>query len=639
MKKIIAVIGAGPKGLALAVKSLVLNEFMLGEYEVILIEKNQVAANWSGNEGYTNGNLKLGTPPEKDIIFPNDLKTGSIEVDKKIQSRLMEFSWNFYKMQSNSYSEWIDRGKPSPTHKEWSNYLNWIACKIKDQIKIIHAEVISCQIKDKQWLLELKNKSNDIMTLKTDGLVLTGPGATKIDFPIDQKSLDQGHLYDLESFWREWQTGFSPKKEIAIIGTGENTASLLQALGEKYPHLSFHIVSSKGYITSRSENFYENQIYSQPEKNQWQQLSEKDKKDFISRTDIGVFSQNVMRFLNENTKHQIHYGRVISIKTNSSNRLELTLKNSNFLRKLEFDQVILATGFDYSKVLKKILCQQSFEFLNFLSTNPETSFNDENLSHLIDSDLSIKGLTPKLFIPMLAGLTQGPGFNNLSCLGKLADRVLTSKPNYQVRFLSSDDKEELFQLRKNAYAQAKGFALDLERLRWNTSDDQSYILGIFQDQQLISTMRAEVIEQKTVLEKKLECPWNFPVNIDGPVLLLSRAATEKAYSNKGLNLLQRGIFLEMAKAYQLSHLVGTFVPNSPREETLRKMGYQFFSNSMGWQESHYHSFGSVYVVCLNLDYSYEKAAAFIQEQLPTELYSLIANFKFNERTLKRVTNL
>lgn len=152
-------------------------------------------------------------------------------------------------------------------------------------------------------------------------------------------------------------------------------------------------------------------------------------------------------------------------------------------------------------------------------------------------------------------------------------------------------------------------------------------------------MRAEVIEQKTVLEKKLECPWNFPVNIDGPVLLLSRAATEKAYSNKGLNLLQRGIFLEMAKAYQLSHLVGTFVPNSPREETLRKMGYQFFSNPMGWQESHYHSFGSVHVVCLNLDCSYEKAAAFIQEQLPTELYSLIANFKFNERTLKRVTNL
>ena len=643
MKKVIAVIGAGPKGLALAVKSLVLNEFALGEYQVILIEKNQVAANWSGNEGYTNGNLKLGTPPEKDIIFPNDLRTGSTDVDKKIQSRLMEFSWNFYKMQSHGYSDWIDRGKPSPTHREWSKYLNWVACKIKDQVKIIHAEVVSCQIKDTQWLLELKNKSQELMTLKTDGLVLTGPGATKVDFPIDQLSLNQGHLYDLESFWREWQAGFSPKKEIAIIGTGENTASLLQALGEKYPHLSFHIISSKGYIASRSENFYENQIYSQPEKNHWQQLSEKDKKDFISRTDIGVFSQNVMRFLNENTKHQIHYGRVISIKTNSSNKLELTLKNSNLLKKLEFDQVILATGFDYSKILKKILCHQSLEHLSFLSANPEKPLHDENLSRLIDSDLSIKGLTPKLFIPMLAGLNQGPGFNNLSCLGKLADRVLTSKPHYQVRFLSSDDKsndkEALFQLRKKAYAQAKGFSLDLERLRWNTSDDQSYILGIFQDQQLISTMRAEVIEQKTVLEKKLECPWNFPVKMDGPVLLLSRAATEKAHANKGLNLLLRGIFLEMAKTYQLSHLIGTFVPNSPREESLRKMGYQFFSNPMGWQESHYSSFGAVHVVCLDLGSTYEKAKTFIQEQLPTELYPLIANFNFNERTLKKVTNL
>ncbi len=36
----------------------------------------------------------------------------------------------------------------------------------------------------------------------------------------------------------------------------------------------------------------------------------------------------------------------------------------------------------------------------------------------------IAGLSPPLHLPMVAGLAQGPGFPNLSCLGLLSDRVL-----------------------------------------------------------------------------------------------------------------------------------------------------------------------------------------------------------------------
>ena len=48
----------------------------------------------------------------------------------------------------------------------------------------------------------------------------------------------------------------------------------------------------------------------------------------------------------------------------------------------------------------------------------------ELLDKRIDVDLSVAGLTPALHLPMLAGLAQGPGFPNLSCLGLLSDRVL-----------------------------------------------------------------------------------------------------------------------------------------------------------------------------------------------------------------------
>jgi mycobactin lysine-N-oxygenase len=38
--------------------------------------------------------------------------------------------------------------------------------------------------------------------------------------------------------------------------------------------------------------------------------------------------------------------------------------------------------------------------------------------------LGVIDVTPKLFLPTLAGLNQGPGFPNLSCLGLLSDRAL-----------------------------------------------------------------------------------------------------------------------------------------------------------------------------------------------------------------------
>src|SRR5207253_10417341 len=46
------------------------------------------------------------------------------------------------------------------------------------------------------------------------------------------------------------------------------------------------------------------------------------------------------------------------------------------------------------------------------------------LERRIDVDLSVAGLSPPLHLPVLAGLAQGPGFPNLSCLGLLSDRIL-----------------------------------------------------------------------------------------------------------------------------------------------------------------------------------------------------------------------
>ena len=41
-----------------------------------------------------------------------------------------------------------------------------------------------------------------------------------------------------------------------------------------------------------------------------------------------------------------------------------------------------------------------------------------------DRSLALDGMEPRLHIPGLAGLSQGPGFANLGSLGLLANRVL-----------------------------------------------------------------------------------------------------------------------------------------------------------------------------------------------------------------------
>jgi mycobactin lysine-N-oxygenase len=54
------------------------------------------------------------------------------------------------------------------------------------------------------------------------------------------------------------------------------------------------------------------------------------------------------------------------------------------------------------------------------------------LERRIDVDLSIAGLAPPLHVPVIAGLAQGPGFPNLSCLGLLSDRILRRYVPHQV---------------------------------------------------------------------------------------------------------------------------------------------------------------------------------------------------------------
>lgn len=418
-RKTLVIIGAGPKGIATAVKAKVLEEFGLPVDRVILIEKNNVAANWSGEFGYTNGEMKLGTSPEKDVVFPLETNVGSADLNQRVRQRLLHFSWTSFLVETSRYSDWVDRGRPAPCHLSWAEYLRWVSEQLGPQVQIVRGQVVTLDLSENGQRWELKLKDSQTM-IHADRLMLTGPGQTRIDF-IQESKLPQG-TYDLESFWSALKSGqFSKTGRVAIIGAGENAASSLLAISKYAPGLRVDVISPKGFISTRAESFYENQMYSQPDRNQWKHLSLPDRRDFIERTDLGVFSVHAMNLLNEQLRHKIVAGRVVDLKMDGR-VLNISVDYAQKVSVHEYDQVVIASGFDQVATLKTFLSSRALAKLTYALGG---NLNAQDLMMTIQPDLSVNGMSPSLHLPMMAGLQQGPGFANLSCLGRLSDRILT----------------------------------------------------------------------------------------------------------------------------------------------------------------------------------------------------------------------
>ena len=87
--------------------------------------------------------------------------------------------------------------------------------------------------------------------------------------------------------------------------------------------------------------------------------------------------------------------------------------------RVAYDAVVVAIGFD-GRWFETLLGWKKRVARYF----PGTRLGGADLEQVIDVDLSVAGLAPPLHLPVMAGLAQGPGFPNLSCLGLLSDRIL-----------------------------------------------------------------------------------------------------------------------------------------------------------------------------------------------------------------------
>ncbi|MFV8050849.1 NADPH-dependent L-lysine N(6)-monooxygenase MbtG [Mycobacterium sp. 48b] len=411
----LAVIGAGPKAIAVAAKAAELRAMGVPAPEVVVVERAGVAANWQAIGGWTDGNHRLGTGPEKDVGFP--YRSALVpRRNAELDERMTRHSWQAYLIATGGFAEWVDRGRPAPTHKRWSQYLGWVADDIGMKVVIGEVEQISVDAAGNstdahRWVLRTADDS-----VTADGLMVTGPGQA-------ERSVLPGNprVMSIAQFWHQaGKHEMINAERVAVIGGGETAASMLNELF-RHRVSTITVISPTVTLFTRGEGFFENTLFSDP--TGWTGLTLTERRDALARTDRGVFSARVQDALLADDRIRHLRGRVAHAVARDE-RIRLTLSTNTGGEAVEtvhgFDLVIDGSGAD-ALWFAPLFSQDALDLLELGLGGPLTG---ETLQEHIGHDLALTDVFPKLFLPGLAGLTQGPGFPNLSCLGLLSDRVL-----------------------------------------------------------------------------------------------------------------------------------------------------------------------------------------------------------------------
>jgi mycobactin lysine-N-oxygenase len=401
---VLAVVGAGPKGIAIAAKARAVAAAGLVPPQVVLIDRSPAAGNWTGEQGYTNGLLPLSTPPEKDVGFPYPDSWGSASA--AVTAAMADYSWQRHLIGHGMYADWVDRGRLRPTHRQWSCYLREVADRA--EAEIISGEVTGLDADGGQWRLELGQGR----TFRADGVVFTGAGP-----PISVAGQPPQHrrVFDGRSYWLAERTlDQRIARNVCVIGSGETAATVvISLLRRMHKRSTIDVLTSRGVLYSRGESNDENRYFSDP--SDWPRLAEAHRREFLERTDRGVFSQQAEAVLSQSRGFRALAGRAMQIEA-GDRQVVVTIEYGHERERVVYDLVVVAIGFQ-ARWFERLLGGEARRRL-------QNGLAGSELERAIELDLTVAGLTPPMHLPLVAGLAQGPGFPNLSCLGLLSDRIL-----------------------------------------------------------------------------------------------------------------------------------------------------------------------------------------------------------------------
>jgi mycobactin lysine-N-oxygenase len=175
---------------------------------------------------------------------------------------------------------------------------------------------------------------------------------------------------------------------------------------------------------SRGESFLENRVFADPDDVAWDTLDLQMRRDFVKHCDRGVFDQTVLARIADDERCAFVTGRVVHVAAAAGGEgVSLEYESPDGVVGDPFDFVVNCTGFDLLAQLHGLFPEQVRARIE-RHTGPLWDRPPQSEIRF-GRGLELDGISPRLHIPGLAGLSQGPGFANLGSLGLLANRVLS----------------------------------------------------------------------------------------------------------------------------------------------------------------------------------------------------------------------
>jgi mycobactin lysine-N-oxygenase len=467
----LAVVGAGPKGMALAAKSFVLRELSVEVPDMLVIDESGVGAHWDGSVGYTDGEQLLVSPAEQDIGFPYHSTCWGLK-DGEVDRRLSEFSLQQYLIAKGKLADWLIKGR-SLNHRTFVDYMKWVAERIGFVPDIFQVKSIDID-ESGRWIL--RGRARDV--IRCNSLVITGSGPARL-LPGGRRS---DLILDGKDFWTRISLFDNHEKQVAVIGGGETAGAIAAAIARRAnpgsaaapTQAKIFLIHDQAAYYSRGQTWGETRWFVDPSselstgagaaagRTDWNNLKPEHRRQIISRADRGVVSVSVLQELAQSGLVSHVCGTVERVITRrSAGDLLLEISYNSRTEQIGVDCAVVAVGFDAlwfldvmtesaaryviskalvnrdgkEEVFKKAVRAAGTQptarkevlvtrFYNQLKHKDVRFFLQRKLESKIDTDMSVQGISPRLHLPMLAGPMPGPGFPNLNCLGLLSDRIL-----------------------------------------------------------------------------------------------------------------------------------------------------------------------------------------------------------------------
>jgi mycobactin lysine-N-oxygenase len=175
---------------------------------------------------------------------------------------------------------------------------------------------------------------------------------------------------------------------------------------------------------SRVESFLENRVFSRPDDVEWTSLSVTARRDFIARSDRGVFGADRVAPFGFDPACRFVAGRVTHVSAGADrSKVRVAYTAPAGAMRDEHDYVINCTGYDPLEQLRLLLTPDARAEVE-RQVGPLWRGAIDADATPIGRSLELRGMHPRVHLPGLAALSQGPGFSTLGALGLVGDRVL-----------------------------------------------------------------------------------------------------------------------------------------------------------------------------------------------------------------------